>query len=367
MRIAAPVTRQPNVRDNMPATADPPLSRHTPRAENAMTTRAPGACEPWLVADIGGTHARFGLVAESGGEPSEVRILRCADYPDLVAAVENYLDRIPAVGRPAMACAAVAGPVRGDRFRLTNAHWDFSISESRMRLGLGRLELINDFTALALAVPELPDSAFVRIGGGVRWPGEPMAVIGPGTGLGVSGLMRVRERWVAIPGEGGHAGLPAETEQEAQVARVLREQHPVVDAETVLSGPGLGRLYRALCVVHGVAPALAQPEQVCTAGRRGTDAVAREALSMFCGVLGAFAGNVALTLGARGGVLLGGGILPGIVDFLADSDFRARFTGNRSITGYLDPVATELIVAPTPALRGAAVALEQHRLIPEPA
>ncbi|MFF3569944.1 glucokinase [Nocardia jiangxiensis] len=331
----------------------------------APATHAPTPGAPWLVADIGGTHARFGLVAELGGEALEVRILRCAEFPDLVAAVENYLDRIPSGARPSMACAAVAGPVRGDRFRLTNAHWDFSISESRIRLGLDRLELINDFTALALAVPDLPDSAFVRIGSGVRWAAEPMVVIGPGTGLGVSGLMRVQQRWIAIPGEGGHAGLPVETEQETQVARVLREQHPVVDAETALSGPGLGRLYRALCVVHGVTPAAQQPEQVCTAGRRGTDDLAREALSMFCGMLGTFAGNVALTLGARGGVLLGGGILPGIVDFLADSDFRARFIGNRSIAGYLDPVATELIVAATPALRGAAVALEQHRLIPE--
>lgn len=343
-----------------------PAQYNDDRSELPMTTSIPTPDAPWLVADIGGTHARFGLVSRPGAEPTEVRILRCADYPDLVAAVQDYLGRIPAVVRPAAACAAVAGPVRGDRFRLTNAHWDFSISESRMRLGLGHLELINDFTALALAVPQLPNSAFVRIGPGARWAAEPMAVIGPGTGLGVGGLMRVQQRWVPIPGEGGHAGLPAETEAEAQVARVLREQHPVVDAETALSGPGLGRLYRALRVVHGLAPAPLQPEQVCTAGRRGTDPVAREALSMFCGMLGAFAGNVALTLGARGGVLLGGGILPGIVDFLADSAFRDRFVGNRSVTGYLDHVSTELIVAATPALLGAAVMLEQHRAVPEP-
>lgn len=336
------------------------------RSEIPMTTHVPTTDAPWLVADIGGTHARFGLVSRPGTEPTDVRILRCAGYPDLVAAVEDYLSRIPTLVRPVAACAAVAGPVRGDRFRLTNAHWDFSIAESRIRLGLGHLELINDFTALALAVPQLPSSAFVRIGSGVRWAAEPMAVIGPGTGLGVGGLMRVQQRWVPIPGEGGHAGLPVETEAEAQVARVLREQHPVVDAETALSGPGLGRLYRALCVVHGRTPGPLQPEQVCTAGRRGVDPIAREALSMFCGMLGAFAGNVALTLGARGGVLLGGGILPGIVDFLADSDFRARFIGHRSVVGYLDNVATELIVAATPALRGAAVALDQQQLIPEP-
>ncbi|WP_216899692.1 glucokinase [Nocardia alni] len=335
-----------------------------------MTTLEPTPDAPWLVADIGGTHARFGLVSRLHAEPQEVRILRCADYPGLVAAVEDYLHRVPSCAHPSAACVAVAGPVRGDRFRLTNAHWDFSISESRIRLGLDHLELINDFTALALAVPQLPSSVFVRIGAGVRWAAEPMAVIGPGTGLGVSGLMRVQQRWVPIPGEGGHAGLPVETQAEAEVARVLREQHAIVDAETALSGPGLARLYRALCVVHDRAPAPMAPEQVCTAGRRGADPVAREALSMFCGMLGAFAGNIALTLGARGGVLLGGGILPGIVDFLADSDFRSRFVGNRCVAGYLDHVATELIVAATPALLGATVILQQHildqQLVPEP-
>lgn len=350
-----------------PIPGNEPAQEHPDnRNESPMTTSMPTADAPWLVADIGGTHARFGLISQLGAEPTDVRILRCADYPDLVGAVEDYLGRIPATVRPVAACVAVAGPVRGDRFRLTNAHWDFSISESRMRLGLGHLELINDFTALALAVPELPSSAFVRIGPGVRWAAEPMAVIGPGTGLGVGGLMRVQQRWVPIPGEGGHAGLPVENEAEAQVARVLREQHAVVDAETALSGPGLARLYRALCVVHDVTPEVARPEQVCAAGRRGVDPVAREALSMFCGMLGAFAGNVALTLGARGGVLLGGGILPGIVDFLADSDFRDRFIGNRAVHGYLDQVATELIVAATPALRGAAAVLERRVPVPEP-
>jgi glucokinase len=332
-----------------------------------MTTLVPTPDAPWLVADIGGTHARFGLISTPGAEPHDVRILRCADYSDLVAAVQDYLGRITTVTQPSAACVAVAGPVCGDRFRLTNADWDFSISDSRLRLGLHHLELINDFTALALAVPQLPGSAFVRIGAGVRWADEPMAVIGAGTGLGVSGLIRSQQRWIPIPGEGGHAGLPVETEREAEVARVLRQQHSIVCAETALSGPGLVRLYRALCVVHGVTPEHLHPEQVCAVARRGTDAAARETLSMFCGMLGAFAGNVALTLGARGGVLLGGGVLPGIADFLADSDFRRRFIGNRSIAGYLDQVPTELIVAATPALLGAAVHLDRHQLVPEPA
>jgi glucokinase len=332
-----------------------------------MSVAEPTPDTPWLVADIGGTYARFGLIPELGAEPTEVGILRCGDYPDLIAAVTDYLTRVPGTFHPVAACVAVAGPVHGDRFQLTNAHWDFSISESRQRIGLRHLELINDFTALALAVPQLSTSAFVRIGTGTRWPTEPIAVIGPGTGLGVAGLMRSEGRWIPITGEGGHTTLPVETEQEAEVVRALREQHQVVCAETVLSGPGLTRLYHALSMVYGVTSEQLPPEQVCERGRRGVDPVAKEALSLFCGMLGAFAGNVALTLGARGGVLLGGGVLPSIADVLAASHFRHRFVGARALPGYLDTVATDLIVASSPALLGAASRLAHHQPVMEAA
>jgi glucokinase len=317
-----------------------------------------------LVADVGGTYARFGLVS-GPGEPHDVRILRCADYPDLVAAIQDYLARISGIGHPAVACVAVAGPVCGDRFRLTNAHWDFSIEQSRRRLGMQRLELINDFAALALAVPQLPSSAFVRIGSGVRWVAEPIALIGPGTGLGVAGLLRGPGTWIPVPGEGGHASLPVETELEAEVIRVLQEQHQVVCAETVLSGPGIARLHSALCTVNGVAAVEFSPQQICESARHGGDPTTQETLAVFCGLLGAFAGNVALTLGARGGVLLGGGVLPKIADILVDSDFRRRFVGARALPGYLDDVATELVVADTPALLGAATRLARPQPVPE--
>lgn len=313
-----------------------------------------------LVADIGGTNARFGLVSDSRDEPREVRNLRCADYPDLVAAIEDYLGRIPGLPRLDAACVAVAGPVYGDRIRLTNSAWDFSVADSRRRLGLARLEVINDFSALALAVPQLPRDGFVRIGAGIRRYDEPMAVIGPGTGLGVAGLMRSERGWIPIAGEGGHSGLPVATEHEAEVARFLRAEHGVVCAETVLSGPGLVRLHRAVSAVGGVDATYARPEQICAAARNHRDPLASRTMDMFFGLLGAFAGGVALILGARGGVLLGGGILPGLADLLAASDFRRRFVESSALPGYLDDVATEIVVASTPALRGAAYRLAQR-------
>ncbi|MFE3986259.1 glucokinase [Nocardia tengchongensis] len=312
-----------------------------------------------LVADVGGTNARFGLVYGGCDEPREVRILRCADYPDLVGAIEDYLRRIPELPRPRAACVAVAGPVHGDRVRLTNTRWDLSVAESRDRLGLSRLEVINDFTALALAVPHLPNQAFVRIGRGVRRHDQPLAVIGPGTGLGVAGLIRSQEHWIPLSGEGGHSPLPAENEREREIARVLAAEHGTVCAETVLSGPGLVRLYRAVCKLHDVDALRLRPEQICEHARRHRDSRAHETMEIFFGMLGAFAGGIALTLGARGGVLLGGGILPGIADLLATSDFRRRFVGTRSLPDYLDDVATEVIISSTPALRGAASRLAQ--------
>lgn len=314
----------------------------------------PSPESPWLVADIGGTNARFGLVTEPEGRPHRVKILRCGYYPDLVSAVETYLEFTYDVPRPRAGCVAVAGPVDGDRFRLTNASWDFSVADSRRLLGFDRLELINDFTALALALPRLDNATLRSIGDVPRVPGKPVAVIGPGTGLGVAGLLPASGRWIPVSGEGGHVTIPAETEREAEVGAVLRGEYGTSSAESVLSGPGLVRLHRCLSLIHGAPAEDIGPEQVCHRGRHGTDPVCTEALQMFCALLGAFAGNVALTLGARGGVMLGGGILPSIADVLADSDFRRRFEGKPSMTDYLATIATDLIVAPTPALLGAA-------------
>ncbi|MEO3867825.1 glucokinase [Nonomuraea sp. B12E4] len=307
---------------------------------------------PWLVADIGGTNARFGLVTSPGARPSNVAVLHGADYATLPEAVAAYLADHAGGVRPGAACLALAGPIDGDRYRLTNSTWAGSVRD----LDVPYAVLLNDFAALAVSLPHLHAGDLVSLGG--PEPGHGVkAVLGPGTGLGVGGLMPTEHGWTPIPGEGGHVTIPAVEPREREVVRVLRERGPGhVVAEHVLSGPGLVRLHRALALVNGVtAPDLTASDIVA----RLDDSLCAETVEMFCGMLGCFAGNVALTLGARGGVYLGGGVLPRIVERVRTSGFRARFAANPDMPAYLAAIGTALIVAPQPALTGAAAWLSQ--------
>ncbi|AEF42128.1 glucokinase [Hoyosella subflava] len=317
-------------------------------------TSIPSIESPWLVADIGGTNARFGVVTEPGGRPHQVKSLTGADYPDLASAIETYMATTSGVGRPTVGGVAVAGPVSGDRFRLTNASWDFSVNATKQALSFRHLALINDFSALALAVPYLDHNAVVPLGGGERNTDLPVAVIGPGTGLGVSGIVPHQGMWIPLATEGGHVTLPVETDLEAQIAALLRRRFGRVSAETVLCGVGLTRLYHCIAAIRGAESVIISPADVCARGRSGADPICVETLQVFCAMLGNFAGNVALTVGARGGVLIGGGILPRMRDVLQHSEFRARFENKAPMTGYVSAISTELIIADSPALLGAA-------------
>ncbi|GAA3068588.1 glucokinase [Streptosporangium carneum] len=308
---------------------------------------------PWLVADVGGTNARFGLVTRRGGGPEAVAVLAGAEYDGLPEAVAAYLAEHAGGVQPGAACIAIAGPVKGDRYRLTNAGWSGSVRD----LGIPNAELLNDFEALAESLPYLGDGDLVSLGGPAPSRGV-KAVLGPGTGLGVGGLVPAAEGWVAIPGEGGHVTVPILDERDHEIVSALRAdglEHVV--AEHLLSGPGLTRLHRALALVRGVrAPRLSASDIVA----RMDDSLCAETVEVFCGMLGTFAGNVALTLGARGGVYLGGGVLPRIVDRVRSSDFRRRFENTPTLNDYLSDIATTLIVAPQPALVGAAAWLDQR-------
>jgi glucokinase len=320
----------------------------------------------WLVADVGGTNARFALLDGPGGTPSEVRSLPTAGYPGLAEAAAAYL---AAVGvRPSAACLAVAGPVGGGTYHLTNAGWPRgSVEEVRAHLGVPHLDVINDFEALALSLPRLGPDDLVAVGGRAPAPAgaAPLAVVGPGTGLGVAGLVPTPHGWVPVPGEGGQVDVPAATDREIEVARLLRAEKGAATAEYLLSGAGLARIHRYLSVLDG-APAAGLTAREITE-RRDDDPRRVEALRMFCALLGSLAGNAALTLGARGGVLLGGGILPRIVDVLHASEFRARFEGKPPVEDYVRAIPTALIVHPGPALVGAAVRLAQSLPDMEPA
>jgi len=314
-----------------------------------------------LLADIGGTHARLAWQAGRDAPLADLATYPCAQHDSLHDAIRHYLAQHerPAPG----ACAiGIANPVVGDRVQMTNHHWSFSIAELQRRLGFERLLVLNDFTALALSLPALPATQLQAIGGGAAVAQAPIALVGPGTGLGVSGLLwSGPDRCLPVAGEGGHATLAAADAHEAAVIGLLQRRFGHVSAERALSGPGLVNLYQALCELHG-RPCHVERDAaaVSAAGLAGEDLQSTDAIEMFCSLLGSFAGNVALMLGARGGVYIGGGIVPRWgAQVLARSAFRERFEAKGRFAGYLREVPTRLIVADaSPALLGAARALD---------
>jgi glucokinase len=310
-----------------------------------------------LLADVGGTNARFALIRGQHGMPEQELTLPTIDFPNLADAAEHYLRQsgLPQVLEGAV---AIANPITGDWLKMTNHHWAFSVEETRKRLGFERLLLINDFTALALALPAIPQSDLRQVGGSVPVADAALALIGAGTGLGVSGLFPISPgRWVPIAGEGGHVTLCAATSREAQIIEACRQEHGHVSAERLISGMGLTNLYSAIAkLAHAAAQSLA-PADVTQRGLAGSDPLCAEALQTFCAFLGSVSGNLALTLGARGGVYIGGGIVPKLGDYFHRSLFRERFQTKGRFTSYLAPIPAYVIHAQNPAFLGAAIAL----------
>lgn len=309
-----------------------------------------------LVADIGGTNARFALCAGDGW-PYAIHLERCADHATLEDAVSAYLARLPV--RPRRAAIAAAVAVSGDRVRMTNRAWSFSVTALRARLGLEQLLVLNDFTALALAVPRLRPEELRQVGGGAPTGNAPIAVIGPGTGLGVFGLIPAGGgHWIPLQSEGGHVTFGAADERQVPILRELSRRYGHVSAERLLSGPGLVNLYRALAAIEGVPAERLTPPQVSARALAGTCPLCREALETFCALLGTVAGNLVLTLGARGGLYIGGGIVPRLFDYFVGSPFRASFERRGRFSAYLAAVPSYVILAEHPALLGASAAFD---------
>ena len=313
-----------------------------------------------LLADVGGTNARFAWQAGAGQPLEDVRVLACVDHPTLTAAIQAYLAQT-ACPAPRHAAVAIASPITGDRVSMTNHHWAFSQQAVREALSLSTFRVLNDFTALALALPALPAQDLRQLGGGAAVAGAPKALVGAGTGLGVSGLVSDgRGGWVPLQGEGGHVTLPAETERERLVMAGLQRRYGHASAERALCGQGLLDTYTLLCEADGVAtPPCTTPADVTTAALAGHEPQAVEALTLFCGLLGSVAGNLALTLGAHGGVYIGGGIVPRLGDWFLTSPFRARFEAKGRYAAYLQAIPVWVITASqSPALLGASRALD---------
>jgi glucokinase len=313
-----------------------------------------------LVADVGGTNARMGWQAAPGADITDVKVYPCADYPALQAVIEAYLRDLQRPA-PAECSIGIACPVIGDQVRMTNHHWQFSIVQMRDALGLKRLVVINDFTAQALAMPGLPEAERRQVGPGVAVSGAPVAVIGPGTGLGVSGLLPGPQgHWVPLMGEGGHVSLSAHTPEEVAVVEWLQTRFGHASAERAISGQGLENLYEAVCALQGGAGERLTAAEVSTRALSGQDERCVRALSLMCSLLGSVAGNLTLTLGASGGVYLVGGILPRLGTWLDRSDFRRRFEAKGRYAGFLAQVPTWVVTSTTsPALAGAARALDE--------
>lgn len=308
-----------------------------------------------VVGDVGGTNARFALVKDQG-QPEAEQVFSCADFADLGATLAWYLQQVK-VDHAIEAAIAVATPITGDQIKFTNNHWSFSIEETRQRLGFERLQLLNDFTALAMSLPHLQVNELRQVGGGQAVPDAAIAVLGPGTGLGVSGLVpNGRGGWIPIAGEGGHVTCAAATARELDVLKVAQQWAPHISTERLISGFGLPTLYRAVAQLQGVVPQDLDAAQIGEQGVAGSCPVCRETMEIFCSMLGTAAGNLALTLGARGGVYIGGGIVPRLGDFFTQSKFRERFESKGRFVDYMSAIPTFVIEAKYPALVGAAQA-----------
>ncbi|MCY1291114.1 Glucokinase [compost metagenome] len=311
-----------------------------------------------LVGDIGGTNARFALWRDERLE--SVRVLATADFASPELAIRAYLGELGlAPGAVRRVCLAVAGPVGGDQFHFTNNHWRLSRTAFCRELGLSELLLVNDFCAMALGMTRLrPEERRLACAGEAE-AGRPCVVVGPGTGLGVGSLLPLAGgRWQALPGEGGHVDLPIGSPREAELWQALHRRLGHVRAEDVLSGNGLLNLYRACCELAGQEPRWREPERVSAAALAG-EPLAAAALEQFCVWLGRVAGNNVLTLGARGGVYIVGGVVPRFAEFFLASGFAQAFRDKGRMGRYCEDVPVWLVTAAYPGLEGAGVALQQ--------
>lgn len=319
---------------------------------------------PALIGDIGGTNARFALVSPGSVEPYSIENLACADYPGLIEAAKDYLQRVGAVGQeaPTDACLAFACPVHEERVKLTNNHWEFLKEDVRTALGLSQFKTLNDFTAQALGALHVGGEHRHTIKPGTGDPHAAYLVIGPGTGLGVAGVFPGRHAWIPLPTEGGHVTFAPTDDTERALLAELHKYHARVSVERILCGQGLLDLYHAHCATEGVPSRCTTPSDVTTAAS-ADDATAQRTLLRFLKILGDVSGDAALTLGARGGVYFCGGILPRLRDWLPQSGLAQAFSTKGRLSSYNANTPLWLITHPWTGLLGAVEGLRNEEVM----
>jgi glucokinase len=326
--------------------------------EQPDNTRTAFADGPRLLADIGATHARFALQTAPGTYRS-VRVLKCDDFAGIVPLLRFYLQE-HADTRLHHAALALANPVSGDYVRMTNRPWEFSTDAVRRELGLATLLIVNDFTALAMAIPGLKADDLMQVGSGKPAPNAVIGVLGPGTGLGVSGVIPTLDGFVTLGSEGGHVNFAPADEREFAVLQLAWREWKHVSNERLISGPGMEIVYRALAHRNGVNARTRDSAAIITGALEEKDALCIETLECFCGMLGSAAANLAVTLGAFGGIFIGGGIVPRLKEWFKTSPFRTRFESKGRFTDYIADIPTFVISTPHVAFDGVATILSEH-------
>jgi glucokinase len=325
---------------------------------------------PLLVGDIGGTNARFALFEGSATSTGESRLLgratlAAADYQHFADAARAFLDASGVAGESLRgASLAVACPLGDGEVRFTNSPWRFMRDELQQQLGVPRLVLVNDFEALALSVPRMSAAGLQTLRDGPAVAGSPKLVLGPGTGLGVAGIVPVRVGgdllWRPVPGEGGHVAFAPLDDFEADLLRHLRARHERVSVERIVCGDGLAALHGFVLHQAGATPLRPATAAEITRDALAGEPTARQAVMRFLAILGSFAGDCALLYASRGGVYFGGGILPRLMPLVAESPLMERFNAKGRMSPWISQIPMRLVADDTAALRGAAIAAEGH-------
>jgi glucokinase len=311
-----------------------------------------------LVADVGGTNARFALVDKQTNELSHITYYSVADHKVFADALNQFLNSVVANQQwspyPQEACLAVAGPVDEAVLKFTNSSWEIDAAAIAMQLGAAPVHLINDFAAIGYATAQLTAKDYIQLGGSCGLADKPVAVLGAGTGLGVCAVIPTAHRPAVVEAEGGHVDFAPVTSQEIAILNILLQRYSRVSYERLLSGAGIVAIYQALAELVNRDGLHNRPEEVYEAAIAGTDTLAMRTMQLFCAVLGSFAGNLALTMGARGGVFIAGGIGPKIRHILEHSEFRNRFESKGRLRDFLADIPVYLITTSDVGLQGAA-------------
>lgn len=311
-----------------------------------------------IVADIGGTNARFSRVNLTTLALDNVVVYPCADFATLSLALQFYRQQ-QGLTDIAHVAVAIACPVNGDFVKMTNFHWEFSIAQVKAELALAEFVVLNDFTAVAMSLPAISDAELVKTGAGERDLSKPMAVLGAGTGLGVAHLVPTAQGYLPLPGEGGHTDWTAQNEQEWFIQRYLAAHFGHVSPERLLSGPGLESLYLAIAAYQQLEVAPKSASEIGQQAVDGTCRLSQAVVAQFFASLGSLAGDLALTLSTFGGVYVAGGITPKLLPLLEQSEFRSRFEAKGRFAAFNRQIATYIVTAEQPGLLGCAVYLKQ--------